>query len=464
MVFLLTIISTLIFSTMPTTQLPSIKTIPEAGLLDQDTAITINNLDSNEEIIAKAEATDDNGIHWTSWGLFRSDKNGDVDLSKQPPLKGTYSGIDSMGLLWSMQSEEDFTSHFTAQKDELSIVLTIFRKEQEIASKKMIRFRKSPEVRRIPIRENGLVGTLFLPPSEKPLPVIIVLNGSNGGIGEERSQLLSSHGFAVFALGYFGVEGLPPQLHDFPLEYFETAFDWIRSHPNLDSSHVGIYGISRGGELSLIIGAWFSESVQAIVAAVPSSVITGAEGDNLLANAWSYQGKPLAPFAPQAQIKSIGEDDRISSSMWLNFLEGDGKNSTHPASWLKSYLEGMKDKEAFDAASIPVEKIQAPLMVISGGDDQVWPSALYSSQIEERLRKHESPIYWEHLYYPKAGHRITMPSLPQPAHVIFDPLYKIWFTGGGTVEENRSACQDSWKKLISFFEKFLKPQQSHEQS
>ncbi|NGX34967.1 MAG: hypothetical protein K1060chlam1_01332 [Candidatus Anoxychlamydiales bacterium] len=49
-----------------------------------------------------------------------------------------------------------------------------------------------------------------------------------------------------------------------------------------------IYGISRGGELALILGAWFPKYIQAIVAAIPSSVITSGEGDDLFVNSWSY--------------------------------------------------------------------------------------------------------------------------------------------------------------------------------
>lgn len=277
-------------------------------------------------------------------------------------------------------------------------------------------------------------------PSVKPLPVIITLSGSNGGLGENRAQLLASHGFAVLALGYFGVEGLPSNLQDIPLEYFETAFSWIKTQPNLDSSHVGIYGASRGGELALILGAWFPDSVQAIVAAVPSSVIYPGLSQTPV-DTWLYKEKPLAPFAPVPMI---------------DFDNGRGDDADSPASTLTAFLEGMKNKPAFQVASIPVERIQASLLIISGGDDQMWPSSMYASQIEERLKDHNSSIYLQHLYYPKAGHGISIPNLPQPGPVYFHPVGKKWFTVGGSIPEDQYASQDSWKKLIEFFDKTLR--------
>jgi hypothetical protein len=88
----------------------------------------------------------------------------------------------------------------------------------------------------------------------------------------------------------------------------------------------------------------------------------------------------------------------------------------------------------------------------------MWPSALYASQIEERLRKYHSTISWEHLYYPKAGHGITIPYLPQPSATFYHHVARIWCALGGSLAENRYACQDSWRKTISFFEKHLKEQ------
>ena len=425
-------------------QFPSIEVNEEISLVDQETIIVVKNLKPKEIISVRAEAIDDANSRWFSSASFQTSEKGFVDLSQQSPLEGSYTGIDSMGLLWSMESEEGPHATFTTKNEQFAINLRVFRANQEITSKKIIRLLKSPEVEKREVRENGLVATLFLPSSDKPLPVIITLCGSNGGIGVGKSQLLASHGFAVFALGYFGLEGLPSILKNIPLEYFETAFSSIKSQPDLDGSHIGIYGGSRGGELALILGSRFPESVQAIVAAVPSSVIYGGGEFSLIQHnspvaAWIYRGKPIAPFAPEV----LPDFSEIKN------------DADHPFFETPCFLEGMKNKEAFNAAFIPVEKIKADLLFISGGDDQMWPSGVYANQIEERLSNQQSTIHWEHLHYPEAGHGITMPYLPESSLVYYHPIAKMWFSLGGTRAENHYACQDSWKKLITFFKKSL---------
>ncbi len=420
-------------------QAPSIEISLEESLVDQEIIIKLNSLQPHEKIRIQALATDDNGLQWSSFGLFQADDLGEIDLSTQSPIQGSYQKMDSTGLLWSMQTTEPGAS-FKIKKDRFLVTITAFRGEQEIASRELTRFLKAPNVQKILVQENGLNGILFLPPSKKPLPIVITLTGSSGGFGENRAQALASHGFAVLALAYFGVEGLPPNLQNIPLEYFETAFTWIKNQPAIDGSRVGIYGISRGAELALILGSWFPESVQAIVAVVPSSVVHGGLSTTPVP-AWLYHNQQVLPSATKPSMNLSGNE---------------GKDPEHLANASLLFLEGMKDQKSFQAASIPVENITASLLLISGGDDQLWPSTLYATQIQRRLEEKKSPISCQHVNYPKAGHTINLPNLPQPGPAYYHPIGKIWLSMGGTPEEDQHAAQDSWKKLITFFHASLK--------
>lgn len=418
---------------------PSIEVSDKRALIDLEVCISIKGLIPKEEVQIVAETVDDHNVGWSSEGYFIADASGEVDLSIQEPVRGSYHGVDAMGLFWSMQAENTDVAAFKVSRDEIVVTLKAFRGKEEIASTEVVRMHKSPEVRRISVQENGLVGALFMPPSDKPLPVIIVLSGSNGGLSENRAQLLASHGFAVLALGYFGLDGLPDNLQDIPLEYFENAFAWLRSQPKIDGGKVGIYGVSRGGELALILGSWFPDSVQAVAAVVPSSAIYGGLGYTPV-HAWLYGGKPLAPYAPVTHSEP---------------KDGQGQDPSNAIRILDSFLEGMKDVEAFEAASIPVEKMRASLLLVSGGDDQMWPSGYYSQCVVERLKKYGSGIYCQHLHYPKAGHGIAIPNLPQPGPAYYHPVAKLWFSMGGTPEDDEHASLDSWKKIIDFFKQAL---------
>ena len=273
---------------------------------------------------------------------------------------------------------------------------------------------------------------LFLPLTEKRLPLIITLGGFRGGLHEERAKNLVNHGFATLALAYFGCEGLPSTLQEIPLEYFERVIDEIKQHPSIDSSRIGLWGISRGAELSLILGTLIPKKIQAIVATVPSSAVYGSILSS--APAWIYRGQPIAPNAPFPPL--------IFDPKW-------GKDPENALALTPFFLEGMKDVTAFTSSQIPVEKIQCPLLLISAENDQMWPSTRYSEQIMIRLKKSSIPC--KHISYPEAGHAISSSGNEIELH----PILKIWFAFGGNLRDNARAKIDAWEKTLKFFKCFL---------
>jgi dienelactone hydrolase len=416
-------------------------TQPSGKTIDQQVHIQVEKLKPFQKIELCAEAKDEKGNIWCSHASFSADSQGRVDLfSNSPNNNSSYEGVDPMGLFWSMLPVSgDTCSSFKCKNDKIIVEIKLYVRNELVKKQTVSCYLKSPDVQRIDVRENGLVGVLFLPPSKHPPAVIITLSGSNGGLSENRAKLLASNGFAVLALGYFGVDCLPSNLQEIPLEYFETAFAWLKKQPNIDSSHIGLYGVSRGAELSLILGSFFPSSVQAIVAIVPSSVVYGGLRETPV-NAWIYEGKPILPFATVSQT---------------DFADGRGKTRENPANTRQSFLEGMKDKGAFAAAAIAVENICCPILLISGGDDQMWPSDLYVQQIIDRLEKKHSSIVCRYLHYPRAGHGINIPNLPIAEPVYYHPISNLWFSMGGTRSADAKASSDSWNKLIAFFHESL---------
>jgi pimeloyl-ACP methyl ester carboxylesterase len=73
------------------------------------------------------------------------------------------------------------------------------------------------------------------------------------------------------------------------------------------------------------------------------------------------------------------------------------------------YERALLDEAAVAAASVPVEKIEAPVLLISGTDDRLWPSTRLSEMAIERLKAHDRPFPREHLRYEGAGHMIAPP-------------------------------------------------------
>lgn len=123
----------------------------------------------------------------------------------------------------------------------------------------------------------SLVGTLFQPDDGGPYPGILLLGGSEGGLHEDDAALLAAHGYAVLALAYFGMAGVPPLLIGIPLEYGEAAIAWLREQEGVRGDWLGAMGGSRGGELALLLGVTFP-AITPVVSQCGSGVLTEGIG------------------------------------------------------------------------------------------------------------------------------------------------------------------------------------------
>jgi pimeloyl-ACP methyl ester carboxylesterase len=62
-----------------------------------------------------------------------------------------------------------------------------------------------------------------------------------------------------------------------------------------------------------------------------------------------------------------------------------------------------------DRPEIPVERINGAVLLISGRDDEVWPSTEMADAIMTRFRRHRFAHRFVHLAYDHAGHGIGRP-------------------------------------------------------
>src|SRR5713226_2729549 len=74
---------------------------PLDSLIDCPTTLRVRGCANAQRVTIRAIAGD-TYWRWASCGTFVADANGVVDIGNQAPISGTYSGIDPMGLFWSM--------------------------------------------------------------------------------------------------------------------------------------------------------------------------------------------------------------------------------------------------------------------------------------------------------------------------------------------------------------------------
>lgn len=283
------------------------------------------------------------------------------------------------------------------------------------------------------IREQGVVGKLFLPKEAQQRPAILVFSGSDGGFHARQAELFAKEGYVSLALAFFNAEGLPQNLENIPLEYFLNAVRWLNVHPSVQKGNIHLYGPSKGGELVLLLASTFPDKIRSVVAIVPSCVTFGGI-PNEQVSCWTLGEKPL-PIAPSPSKEDV-------------YKQLESRNTVDLA---QIFIEKMSNEEAFENAFIHVENIECPILLVSGAEDKMWPSSTYSDLIMKRLEKFNSPIFRQHLCYEKAGHMITNPYDSVMTEPFKHPFTGLLYEIGGNPKAQAEACKDSWEKILQFF-------------
>jgi dienelactone hydrolase len=429
----------------PTSESPAIVVDRPSAVIDVPIKIELRGFPPGQPVTLTALIEFADGSKWQSRATFSADARGQVDLTREAPTSGTYDGVAAMEFIWSSErqpGEGRPISPGSVMRPWL-VHLDATGPGGTRAQATIDRTVAGPGVTRHIVRDAGIVGTLFLPAGDGPHPAVIVVSGGGGGIPEHRACILASHGYAALALGYFAVEGLPRGLVNIPLEYFENAIRWMRAQPWLGKGFLAVWGPSRGGELALLLGATFPD-INAVSAWVPSGVLFWAlglaePGDTRPRAAWTFRGKPL----PYLQENNTSGDPLPQP------------RSGEPVAYAPFYLSQLRDTQAVERATIPVERTRGPIQLVSGTDDQMWGSDALADIAERRLRTQGHAFPFRHLKYQGAGHLILVPYGPTTLRVLsltVQGANELVLSQGGTPRLDAEAAVDAWRDLLQFLE------------
>jgi len=421
---------------------PKLEVTPQEVLVGDPVNIKVVGLSVGQIASLALSGKDQFGNSWSSKVSFKADEAGTIDPSRDAPTEGSYNGVDPAGLFWSMvcQPAGQIVSPFVAMPT-VEVVLSIDGQEK---ASQIIKRIANLNLDRQEI--NGEIVGVFLKPREatKPLPALIVLGGSEGGVNEGWATVIASKTrLPTLALGYFGAKGLPPTLENIPLERIEQAMDWLAKQPNVAPDRFGVIGASRGGELAILAASLFPK-IKAVVGYTPSGVIWEGIGSGE-SPAWTYQGKPF-PY-----LRFMEDEDAQR-----RFQEAQ-RNGT-PYLNAPSFLYSLKmQQDRIAAATIPVERSQAAFLLIGNPGDGVWPSDVLSGITIERLKAHNYPLHYELLAYADGGHMlIPYPYYPTTLRQFYLPTIRVWEGLGGTAKGAAKAAEDSWPKVVNFLHRELR--------
>jgi len=356
--------------------------------------VRLSGLKPGAAVTITSDSADFDNVHWHGSGQFQADASGVVDLAKQPSTAGTYTGVDEMGLLWSMDAPQpadsagvNFDSNCSAP---FSVTLTAVVGKAS-ATTTLTRLWQVPGVTTtaLSVAAEAFEGRLVMPSSGGGTrPAVLLFGGSEGGNLETcRAEMLAEKGFPALAVGYFGEPGTPKTLNDIPIEYFAKAAKYLAGQPGVDRGHITVLSLSRGSEAALLLAQNYPDLIHGAIVMAPSAQVG--------------RGFPTGPHG-----------------------------------WTLGGVELPTDE------TIPVDKISGPVLALTGADDKLWGSFIAVPQIMRELDAAHNPFPHKAVLYPNAGHdMVDDPWMPVIGHLD---------ERGGTRPGNVAAASESWNQILSF--------------
>lgn len=248
---------------------------------------------------------------------------------------------------------------------------------------------------------------------------VLVLSGSSGRVERDRARLLAGAGVsAALTYRWFGGEGQPAGIWEYPLEAFAPAVASLAAR----CDRVVLVGTSKTAEAFLLYAA-DDPSVDAVVALAPSHVAwanVGAGPDGRLRpqhSSWSRRGQPVAFVPYDDDAEALGD----------------------PPAYAPVYAQSLRTHaDLVTAATIPVERFFGDVLLVAGGDDQVWPSLPFARAVQARRASLDLPTTL--VTHPAAGHRVILPGEPVAAGG--QPMAR-----GGTEAADRALGERAWPEI-----------------
>jgi hypothetical protein len=231
-------------------------------------------------------------------------------------------------------------------------------------------------------------GVLVSPPHDGNGTGVLVLSGSSGRVETDRAGLLASAGVsAALTYRWFGGADGAAGIWEFPLEAFGAPVEALAA----ECDRVVLLGSSKTAEGFLLYAA-DDPRVDAVVALAPSHVVwanVGPGPDGQLRpqhSSWSRGGRPV-PFVP---------------------YDDDAEPHGDPPAFVGVYAQSLvTSADRVPDATIAVERFFGDVLLVAGGDDQVWPAVESARAVEARRQAHGLPTTV--VTHPHAGHRVVLP-------------------------------------------------------
>src|SRR5262249_1754238 len=184
--------------------------VPEWALVDEVTPLRLHGAPPGQPVTLRLRSRDGRGRTLESPATFRGASDGRIDVATDAPLSAPYQGVDPTGLFWS-RVPTDAPLEGPAPGPTATWQVTADLAGQTLAAFAQERRYTSPEVTRTPVRDDGLVGTLYAPAGADRRLTVLTVGGSGGGLAfaDSMAALLASHRYTAPAPAHFRMQAPP---------------------------------------------------------------------------------------------------------------------------------------------------------------------------------------------------------------------------------------------------------------
>jgi dienelactone hydrolase len=416
--------------------------VPQVGLVDDPVVWRVEGVETGSSVRLRLSGTDAAGRDWRSEGHCRVGGDGKLEIADPDDPWATMSPVDTDGPPVTFSSPEGtWRCRAVATSDEgeaSTTVIRLYRRQvdsRELSGQGWRLWCYEPSAR---------------PEGSHPAPAVLVVSGSTGMAAmAPTARLLASRGYASAVLGYVQQPGLPDAMRAIPVEILADATDAFTALDAVDADRLVVWSVSVGTGLALsALSGAFPRPVRGVVAVSPTDVVwqaLGAGGPPPKASSLSRDSQEL-PW-----LRMHGE--RLVGQMLVHALirHVPGRRRSTAMRLYPAFDRTKTDPTTVAAATIPVERIDAPMLLVAGTGDAMWPSLAMARSIAERRREHGVGQDDELLVLPDTGHFIRPPATPTTVDRNADLVSG--GTPGGTAQGQRSA----WTASLAFLDRVTRP-------